>query len=40
MIKKRVLIEGAGEHASATAHRLFRAGMQVVMTEMGLRMYR
>ena len=29
----KVLIRGAGEHASATGHRLFRCGMRVVMTE-------
>lgn len=29
----RVLIKGAGEQASGTAHRLFRAGYRVVMTE-------
>lgn len=29
----RILIKGAGEHSSGTAHRLFRAGYQVVMTE-------
>ena len=28
----KVLVKGAGEQASATAHRLFRSGMQVVMT--------
>lgn len=28
-----VLIKGAGEMASAVAHRLFRAGFQVIMTE-------
>lgn len=28
-----VLIKGAGEHATGTAHRLFRAGFPVVMTE-------
>lgn len=28
-----VLIRGAGEHASGTAHRLFRCGFRVVMTE-------
>lgn len=30
---KRVLIKGAGEQASGTAHRLFRCGFQVAMTE-------
>ena len=29
----KVLIRGAGEHASATAHRLFRCRMRVAMTE-------
>lgn len=29
----KVLILGAGEHASGTAHRLFRAGFDVAMTE-------
>jgi len=29
----RVLILGAGEHASSTAHRLFRCGLTVVLTE-------
>jgi len=29
----KVLVRGAGEHASATAHRLFGAGMRVAMTE-------
>ncbi len=33
MSRLRVLIRGAGEHASATAHRLFRCGMRVAMTE-------
>lgn len=28
-----VLIRGAGEHATGTAHRLFRCGFRVVMTE-------
>jgi xanthine dehydrogenase accessory factor len=28
-----VLVRGAGEHATGTAHRLFRAGFTVVMTE-------
>lgn len=31
----RVLIRGAGEHASATAHRLHRCGLRVAMTEVG-----
>ncbi len=30
----KVLIKGAGEQASATAHRLFRCGFRVVMTEL------
>jgi xanthine dehydrogenase accessory factor len=29
----KVLVKGAGEHATATAHRLHRCGMRVVMTE-------
>ncbi|MFW5878884.1 MAG: hypothetical protein ACOCVR_03610, partial [Myxococcota bacterium] len=29
----KVLIKGAGEHASGTAHRLFKCGFKVVMTE-------
>jgi xanthine dehydrogenase accessory factor len=29
----RVLVLGAGEHASGTAHRLFRCGFHVVMTD-------
>ena len=29
----RVLVKGAGEQASGTAHRLFRCGLQVVMTD-------
>jgi len=29
----KVLIRGAGEHASGTAHRLFRCGFQVAVTE-------
>ena len=29
----RVLVKGAGEHATGTAHRLFRCGFQVAMTE-------
>ena len=29
----KVVVRGAGEHASATAHRLFRCGMRVAMTE-------
>jgi xanthine dehydrogenase accessory factor len=31
---ERVLVKGAGELASATAHRLFRCGFRVVMTEL------
>lgn len=31
---KKILIKGAGEQASGTAHRLFRCGFQVVMTEL------
>ncbi|MBI5368523.1 MAG: EF2563 family selenium-dependent molybdenum hydroxylase system protein [Planctomycetes bacterium] len=30
----RVLIRGAGEHASGTAHRLFACGFRVVMTDL------
>jgi xanthine dehydrogenase accessory factor len=30
----KVLILGAGEHASATGHRLFRCGLRVVMTDL------
>ena len=30
----KVLIKGAGEHSSGTAHRLFRCGFSVVMTEL------
>ena len=33
-IFKRVLVKGAGEQASGTAHRLFRCGYEVVMTEL------
>jgi len=33
-MRERVLIKGAGEQASATAHRLFRAGYRVLMTEL------
>ena len=33
-MRERVLVKGAGEHASATAHRLFRAGYRVLMTEL------
>lgn len=33
MRRLRVLVRGAGEHASATAHRLHRCGMRVAMTE-------
>jgi len=31
---KKILIKGAGEHASGTAHRLFNSGFQVVMTDL------
>jgi xanthine dehydrogenase accessory factor len=31
---EKVLIKGAGEQASATAHRLFRCGFRVVMTDL------
>lgn len=30
---KKILIKGAGEHSSGTAHRLFKCGFPVVMTE-------
>jgi xanthine dehydrogenase accessory factor len=33
-LREKVLIKGAGEQASATAHRLFRAGYRVLMTEL------
>jgi xanthine dehydrogenase accessory factor len=33
-MRERVLIKGAGELASATAHRLFRCGFRVVMTDL------
>ncbi|MBN1944880.1 MAG: EF2563 family selenium-dependent molybdenum hydroxylase system protein [Bradymonadales bacterium] len=33
MRRLKVVIRGAGEHASATAHRLFRCGMRVALTE-------
>ena len=33
-MQTKVLIKGAGEHASGTAHRLFRCGFHVVMTEL------
>jgi xanthine dehydrogenase accessory factor len=33
-LKRKVLIKGAGEQASGTAHRLFRSGFQVVMTDL------
>lgn len=29
-----ILVRGAGEHATGTAHRLYRAGFRVVMTEL------
>jgi xanthine dehydrogenase accessory factor len=32
--RAKVLIKGAGEQASATAHRLFRCGYRVVMTDL------
>lgn len=32
-MQKRILVKGAGEQASATAHRLFCCGFQVLMTE-------
>lgn len=34
LMRERVLIKGAGELASATAHRLFRCGFRVVMTDL------
>ena len=33
-MRERILIKGAGEQASATAHRLFRCGYRVLMTEL------
>ena len=33
-MRQKVLIKGAGEQASGTAHRLHRCGFQVVMTEL------
>ncbi len=30
----KILVKGAGEHASGTAHRLFRCGFHVAMTEL------
>lgn len=33
-MREKVLIKGAGEHASGTAHRLLRCGYRVVMTEL------
>jgi xanthine dehydrogenase accessory factor len=33
-MRPKVLIKGAGEHSSGTAHRLFRCGFPVVMTEL------
>lgn len=33
-MSNRVLILGAGEHATGTAHRLFRCGFRVTMTEL------
>ena len=34
MVSTRILIKGAGEHSSGTAHRLFRAGFRVAMTDL------
>ena len=33
-MRKKILIKGAGEHSSGTAHRLFRCGFRVVMTDL------
>ena len=33
-VREKVLIKGAGEQASATAHRLFRCGYRVAMTDL------
>ena len=33
-LRERVLVKGAGEQASATAHRLFRCGYRVAMTDL------
>ena len=33
-LRERILVKGAGEQASATAHRLFRCGYRVLMTEL------
>lgn len=33
MVPAKILIKGAGEHSSGTAHRLFRCGLPVVMTD-------
>jgi xanthine dehydrogenase accessory factor len=33
-MREKVLIKGAGEQASATAHRLFRCGYRVLMTDL------
>ncbi len=33
-MQRKVLIKGAGEHSSGTAHRLFRCGFRVAMTEL------
>ena len=33
-METKVLIKGAGEHSSGTAHRLFRCGFRVVMTDL------
>ena len=35
LVRGTVLIKGAGEQASATAHRLFQCGYRVAMTELG-----
>jgi len=34
VVSTRILIKGAGEHSSGTAHRLFRAGFRVAMTDL------
>lgn len=33
-LRERILVKGAGEQASATAHRLFRCGYRVLMTDL------
>lgn len=33
-MRERILVKGAGEQASATAHRLFRCGYRVLMTDL------